>query len=75
MAAGRGMVVVCFGFKSACSIWRKIEQTKNIRRSACLKEEVWEKVEGADSPASLDSGGNGRLYLWAPVRDCNGLAA
>jgi hypothetical protein len=40
------MAAVSFGFKGACSIWSEIEQTKYIRRSACLKEDVWEKGEG-----------------------------
>jgi hypothetical protein len=41
-AAGGCMAAVSFGFKGACSIWSEIEQTKYIRRSACLKEDVWE---------------------------------
>jgi hypothetical protein len=37
MAAGSSMAAVSFGFKGARSIWSEIEQTKYIRRSACLK--------------------------------------
>jgi hypothetical protein len=53
----------------------KFSRPKTSEEAPDQKEEVWEKVEGADSPVSLDSGGNGRWYLRAPVRDCDGLAA
>jgi hypothetical protein len=53
----------------------KLTRPKTLEEAPDQKEEVWEKVEGAYSPASLDSGGNGRWYLRAPMRDCDGLAA
>jgi hypothetical protein len=74
-AAGGGMAAVCFGLKSACLIWSKIEQAENIRRSACLKEEVWEKVEGYRLTGGTGFGRKWPLVPATPVRNFAGLAA
>jgi hypothetical protein len=69
------MAAVSFGFKGACSIWSEIEQTKYIRRSACLKEDVWEKVEGFGLTGKGKFGRTSSQMPWSPTSDCVGLAA
>jgi hypothetical protein len=46
-------------------IWSKIEQNKNIRRSAREKEEVCEKKEGAGVPDLVGINGDSRRCLQA----------
>jgi hypothetical protein len=48
--AGAEMAPVCFGLEVASSFWIKIEQNKNVSRSAWAEEEAWKKNEGARVP-------------------------
>jgi hypothetical protein len=74
-AAGAEVAPAGFGFEVASSVWDKIEQNKNIRRSARAWGGGQRKREGAASPAGVEFDKNGGGTGGFPTRNRSSLAA